>query len=136
MQYKLHFQREAKLEQSIAIVTTRSVSWFFLYRNRNDMEKHSSLYFFFSPIKRSKRQTSVLLKNIAFLYTNHNNLEKYMFILLLSSLLLKDWNVDIIFINIKFPTAKIILLNCRPYRGKEVFLPLQWTTRKNNSRGW
>ena len=81
---------EGKLERSIAIVTTRSVSCFFLYRNHNDMEKHLPLHLFFSPMKRSKRQTSVLLKNIAFLYTNHNILEKCMLILLFSSLLLKD----------------------------------------------
>ena len=39
-----------------------------------------------------------------------------------SSLLLKDWNVSIIiFINIKFRTAKIILLKCRPHQAKKRF---------------
>ena len=42
----------------------RNLAFFLFYTNRNDMEKHLSLYFFFSSMKRSTRQTSVLLKNI------------------------------------------------------------------------
>ena len=48
-----------------------------------------------------------------------------------SSLLLKDSNVSIIiFINVKFCIAKIILLKCRPHQAKETFPLLQETTGK------
>ena len=40
---------------------------FFLFLNHNNMEKHLSLYFFFFSMKRSKCQTSVLLKNLSFI---------------------------------------------------------------------
>ena len=90
------------------------------------MEKHLPLYFFFSYMKRSKFQMSVLLKKISFLYTNQNHMVNICSFYFSFSSTKR--------LNTKFRITKIILLKCS-HQAKETFLLLQETTGKKTFCG-
>ena len=113
----IHFLLESNNTTSLNLKTelfNNNIVFFFSYTNHNNIEKHLLLYFFFFLWKNRNVKCSII-KNI--LIQVH---------FIFSSLLLKDWNVSIIiFINIKFCIAKIILLKCHPHQAKNAFLTLQ-----------
>ena len=59
------------------------------------------------------------------LHTNHNDMEKYMFILFFLLFYKRLKRQYYYFINMKFRIAKILFLKCRPHEAKEMFLSLQ-----------
>ena len=60
----IYFLIESNNTTSLNLNTEFFNNCFFSYTKHNNMEKHLSLYFFFSCMKRSKCQTLVLLKSI------------------------------------------------------------------------
>ena len=86
----LHFLIESNSTTSVNLKTELFNNCLFSFTNHNDMEKHLSLYFSFSSMKRLKCQTSVLLKKYLFFIQIIKIYGKIYVHFLISFLLLKD----------------------------------------------
>ena len=102
------------------------MSFFFSYANHNDMKKHLSLYIFSSLLwkNRNVKRQYIIKKYLFFIQviTIWKNIRSFYFF----------GNSIIIFINMKFRIAKIILLKCRSSSSKRnIFLATINNWKKN-----
>ena len=100
--------------------------FFFSYANHNDMKKHLSLYIFSSLLwkNRNVKRQYIIKKYLFFIQviTIWKNIRSFYFF----------GNSIIIFINMKFRIAKIILLKCRSSSSKRnIFLATINNWKKN-----